>query len=437
MNYSQSARSFHLPAPLLGLGLVRLTALLTVILQYSYVFMYNHAPESARLIVVGVLLVIHISLAVVALAKKGEPWQTAILTSISLTLICWMIAHGYQVTTTELTASEGFRNIIIFVMPLWLLAFPEYLPHRLLIAMALISIVVGGMIAFGGPPVYVSGTPRLASITGGLTQMHPSAKFIALQLVIVHQYYYARMVDRRLAIPCMAFAAIILFFYGGRNEAVFVLSYFCVLLYYKYMANAAIKWSPISIILLAIVFGAVALYFGENVNKWGSGRIGVWHHRLGLIWSRDLLTFLFGGGLGADQIWNPQWWWMEDVTAHNDFLHITMETGVIGLIAVFIFIGALLVRLPGNSKAIVVAMISESLFSNGQFQSPMLSLSYFLLASLSIYCWQRRSAEKEGAVAEKRQGQGFLRQSKHAGDLTFQHVGSREIDPGNRKPRRD
>lgn len=397
MNYAQSERGFNTRAPRLGLGLLRLTALLTVILQYSYVFMYNHAPESVRLIVVGILLVIHLTLAVVAVARKGDSWQTAILASIALTLICWMIAHGYQVTSTELTASEGLRNIVIYVMPLWLLAFPAYLPHRLLIALALASIVVGGIIAFTGPPVYVSGTPRLASITGGLTQMHPSAKFIALQLVIVHQYYYSRLVDGRLAIPCMIFSAIILFFYGGRNEAVFVVSYFGILLYYRYLANAAIKWSPLFLVFLALVVAAVALYFGENVNKWGSGRIGVWEHRLGLIWSRDLLTFLFGGGLEADQIWNPQWWWMDDVTAHNDFLHITMETGIIGLIAVIIFIGALLARLPGNSKAVVVAMITESLFSNGQFQSPMLALSYFLLASLSIYCWQRRSADESAA----------------------------------------
>ena len=91
-------------------------------------------------------------------------------------------------------------------MPLWLLAFPEIMPHRLVMALAVGSTVIGGVMALAGPPVYVSGTPRLASITGGITQMHLSAKFIALQLVLVHEYYRAGMLSRLFAWPTMLVA---------------------------------------------------------------------------------------------------------------------------------------------------------------------------------------------------------------------------------------
>ena len=373
-------------------GFVQLIMIITVLIQYFYIFTFNYAPATVRLVLAGALLAIHFGMFPYALGKKGQLWQALILVSIAMTMASWMIAHGIHSTTTELTVTELFRNVAMFVMPVWLLSFPEHLPHRFLSIVTILSILLGGMVALTGTPVYVSGTPRLGSITGTLTQMHPSAKFMALQLVVVFQYYYARLLSPKIALPVMAFAALILIGYRGRNEILFVLAYFAGLLYFRYQSVFAVKWAPPVLILLAIVIAAAALHLGEDVEKWGSGRIGVWEHRLGLIWGRDLLTFLFGGGLGADQIWNPQWWWMDEAAAHNDFLHITMESGLVGLIAAIIFIAALLMRMPGNSKSIVVALVVESMFSNGQFQTPLIALNYFLLASISIFCWQRRSA---------------------------------------------
>ena len=373
-------------------GFVQLIMIITVIIQYLYVFTFNYAPETVRFLLAGALLAIHFAMFPYALGKKGQLWQALILASIAMTMVSWTIAHGIHTTTVELTVPELLRNVALFVMPVWLLSFPEHLPHRVLSIIAISSILLGGLVALTGAPVYVSGTPRLGSITGGLTQMHPSAKFMALQLLVVFQYYYARSLNPKIALPVMAFAVAILVGYGGRNEMLFVLAYFAGLLYFRYQGVFVVKWAPPVLILLAIVIAAAALQLGEDVQKWGSGRIGVWEHRLGLIWGRDLLTFLFGGGLGADQIWNPQWWWMDEAAAHNDFLHITMESGLVGLIAAIIFIAALLMRMPGNSKSIVVALIVESMFSNGQFQSPLIALNYFLLAAISIVCWQRRSA---------------------------------------------
>jgi hypothetical protein len=141
---------------------------------------------------------------------------------------------------------------------------------------------------------------------------------------------------------------------------------------------------------LFVIASAVALNFGDNVQSWGSGRIGVWQHRLGLIWGRELLTFMFGRGLHADWIWNPQWWFMEEATAHNDFLHIMMEAGLLGLIATIVFVAGLLTRLPGSSKSIVIAVVVSSFFSNGHFQSPLLAMNLFIAMAAALYCWHLR-----------------------------------------------
>lgn len=62
----------------------------------------------------------------------------------------------------------------------------------MILVLAIASILLGGILALLGPAVLVSGTPRLASITGGSLQMHASAMFIALQVILLTEYYRGR-----------------------------------------------------------------------------------------------------------------------------------------------------------------------------------------------------------------------------------------------------
>ena len=124
------------------------------------------------------------------------------------------------------------------------------MPHRLVMVLAVGSTVIGGILALSGPPVYVSGTPGLASITGGgiggsiagglgglmyqepPRSMHQSATFIALQLVLVHEYYRASMPSGRTAWTTILFALPILIGYGGRM--IFIGAYFASLGYFRF-----------------------------------------------------------------------------------------------------------------------------------------------------------------------------------------------------------
>jgi hypothetical protein len=381
-----------LSLPRKNLDFIRSAAVVAVSLQFTYLFAFNHAPELVRTAFAGTLFAMHVALAALSLGRP-QTWQATILLSIAMTLGCWLVTHGFDTGSTQFETVEAFRVLSIYVMPLWLLAFPEVIPHRLVMLLAVGSTLIGGIIALSGPPVYASGTPRLASITGGVTQYHPSAWFIAYQLVLVHEYYRARMFSRFIAWPAMLFALMILIGYGGRGEGLLVGSYFATLGYFRFRSVPAVRWSPPILLVLFVIVSAVALSFGHNVYGWGSGRIGVWQHRLGLIWDRDLLTFLFGGGLRSDLIWNPQWWYFDESSAHNDFLHAMMETGLLGLIATVVFLAGLLMRLPGSSKSIVIATAISSFFSNGHFQSPLLAFNLFIVTAGAFYGWHVRYAE--------------------------------------------
>jgi hypothetical protein len=390
MTNVHSTAHFNVSLTRRNLDFVRSAALVAVSLQYVYLLAFNYAPELVRTAFAGTLFAMHVALAALSLGQRPQTWQAAILLSLAMTISSWLVTHGINKDSTQFDTVEAFRSLSIYVMPLWLLAFPEVIPHRFVIVLAVGSTVVGGILALSGPPVYASGTPRLASITGGITQYHPSAMFFADQLVLVHVYYRARMLSRLIAWPTMLFALFILIGYGGRGELLLVGAYFATLGYFRFRSVPAVRWSPPILLVLFAIASAVALSYGHYALSWGSGRIGVWQHRLGLIWARDLLTFLFGGGLRADFIWNPQWWWMDEANAHNDFLHIMMETGLLGLIATIVFFAGLLMRLPGSSKSIVIALVLSSFFSNGHLQSPLLAMSLFMLVAAALYCWHVR-----------------------------------------------
>jgi hypothetical protein len=377
---------------------IRLLLIAVITIQYIYLFSFNYAPEMVRTGFAASLLAIHLLLAAAALTQVSpRPWQMAILTAAGMTICCWLVAHGTLSTSKPFDPQGAFRDLSLYAMALWLLTFPQALPHRYLMVVTIAATLVGGAIALTGPPVYVSGTPRLASITGGVAQMHLSAKLILLQLIVLDQYRRARMLPELVAWPVMLFAVAILIGYGGRNQMTFLAAYVATLTYYSFRRIPAVRWSPPILIALAIIGAAVALSFGTNVQSWGSGRIGVWQHRLELIADRDLLVFLFGGGVGSDQIWNPQWWWMPHVDAHNDFLHIAMETGALGLSATLLFLIGLWLRLPGSSKAVLVGMLFESFLSNGQFQSPLVALNFFLAAAVAAHCWSIGQATRTAA----------------------------------------
>ena len=397
MTTAHPTARFSVPLQGSNLDFIWLAAVVAVSLQYAYVFAYNHAPEVVRTAFAGALIAIHVALAALSLGQRPQIWQTAILLSIAMTVASWLVTHGINTASGQFDIVEALRVLSIYVMPLWLLAFARVIPHRLVIALAVASTLIGGIVGLSGQPMYPSyeaGRGILASFTGGITQRHPSPMFIALQLVLVHEYYRAKMVSRLIAWPTIMFCFFLLIGYQGRDEMVFVGAYFAILGYFRFRGVPTVRWSPPLLLVLFVIASAVALSLGHNVQKWGSGRIGVWQYRLGLIWHQDLLTFLFGGGLGADLIWSgPVWKFMGNMPAHNDYLHIMMETGLLGLVANFVFLAGLFMRLPGSSKSILVALVLSSFFSNGFLQSPMLAMNFFILAAVAFYCWHVRYAQ--------------------------------------------
>lgn len=374
----------HLPR-----GLAHATLCVTIVLQYAYVFSFNPVPE-LRLVLAGSLTTIHVILAALTVLLRPASWNLMLLVSATLTITSWIPAHFMGLGEVRgFDAAAGLRDLVLPLMLIWVLACPLALPVVFLRWCAVLFTLLGAAIALTGEPVLVggpvSGTERLASITGGLDQMHPSAKFMALQLLLVDLLRRGGLMPTKLAWPLLGLCGGVLIGYGGRNELLLVMVYYLALQYFRLRGVAVVKWSPPIVLVLVGLVSAIALQIGSDVSSWGSGRIGVWSYRLDLLVNRDLVTLLFGGGLGADLIWTPEWWWADEgMSAHNDYLHIVMESGLIGLLACFLVLLATWLRLTEEGRAVLAGVVVNSFFANGFFQSPLLALNLSLVLATSL-----------------------------------------------------
>ena len=316
-------------------------------------------------------------------------------------MIAWIFPHTLGIPAfVSVSPIELIREIAFPLMLIWVLTAPLVLPQRLLWWCAVLFTPTCAILALSGPPVYAGQVgARLASITSGFDNFHASAKVVALQLLLVDQLRRAQLMRPQIAWPLILLCAGIMYGYAGRNEMLIVITYYCTLIYFRLRNDLLIRFLPAMIAVVAILSGTIILMIVDHPGSLGSGRIGVWSYRLWLLSQRDIITSLFGTGVGTDYIWTPQWWYFEGSVAHNDYIHQTMEEELVGLASMGVFFVGLWMRLSDDGRALLVGVAVNSIFANGFFQSPLLALSLTLVFAMSLLGTNVR--QTNAAVAQR------------------------------------
>ena len=121
----------------------------------------------------------------------------------------------------------------------------------------------------------------------------------------------------------------------------------------------------------------------DSVENLGSGRIGTWLGRLAILSERDVPTLLFGSGPGSDSFVSEIWWW-EKKDSHHDILTTVIESGIVGLLALFGFLFLLFRRLGREGTPLVWFLLSGSLVSNALMQRPIIATLFWLAVALAV-----------------------------------------------------
>ncbi len=363
-----------------------------IVLQLLNIFTFNWHPE-LRLPLSAMLAAIHLTLAAVTLLLRRAHWAMILLLSATINIAVLLPPHMLGLSEMRgLDMAELSRRLVLPLMMIWTLSYPLALPVRLLKGAAIFGTVYAGYIVLTEPQFVYNindGFLRFASLTGGFDQVHLSAKFVALQIVLLDLLRRARLMNPVVAWAMIGICVILMDGYGARAQLLFVAIYWAYLFYCNYRQDFVVRWLPALGFVLAVTAAIIALQVGTDIESWGSGRIGTWQYRIQLIAERDLVTLLFGSGVGADNMWTPQWGWGDDtLISHNDYLYFLTDHGIVGLLIPATFLLGLWMRVGDYGRAIVLAIVITSVVDNGYFRTPMLAgwlaivLSTSLLASL-------------------------------------------------------
>jgi hypothetical protein len=349
----------------------------TILGHFAYVFAFDLLSDELRLGVAGALLALQLTLAAWCLLVRPAMWSGLIALAMALKIAAWLFSW-MTLTASPVATEEAMRivlrELVPYVASIWLLSYAERLSIPLVRWTVLGAAGLAGLLAIAGPPLHmVDGSVRLFPFTGGAGDLglHPSAYFVMLLLLMVDELRIGQRLGGRLSIAIELYLSVLIVGYQVRTTWAMVAAYAIGHAHYSRWRHLTynLLLIAVALVVIGLAFGMVATHLVENVESWGSGRIGSYEYRFDMLLHRDLTQLLFGTGPGSDDIVIPIWWWgVRD--AHNDILDAMIETGFVGLAGILLFLAGLWMRLGQKARPLIWALLASSLVSNGMLSRP-------------------------------------------------------------------
>jgi hypothetical protein len=283
-------------------------------------------------------------------------------------------------------------------MAIWILSYADALPVRLLRGVVVVTIVLGALIALAGPPATkTEGLEVWAPITGlsyhpYTPGIHASAYFMLMAVFLLDQMRRHDLVPAVAAWPLLSLGTVVALGYHSRTAWLMLALYVAYAVYRATRDNATLRALFVAGLALgAVAFVAYVTHIDEDIVKLGSGRIGNYIHRWGLLSSRELGPLLFGTGIDSDWFRSPIWSWKMS-NSHSDIIHIAVEAGLVGVGGLLLVFVGLYLRLPGPAKAFFYVLVISGLITNGLLMHVSTVVYFFLAAALPLAVAARGAA---------------------------------------------
>ncbi len=366
---------------------------LVVVAQYGYTFAFNHIDTSIRHPWAGALAVVHVLLAVLALVNRPRAWNFFVLAGGLLISLCWVASYGFGFQDPTAAArggslQEGVKAIAVYAMAIWILSYADVLPIRLLRGVVIVTIILGALIAVAGPSATkTAGLEVWAPITGRsffpwTPGIHASAYFMLMSVFLLDQMRRFDLVPAVVAWPLLALGTVVSLGYHSRTAWLMLAVYAVYTLYHSTKGAETIRALFFAGLALSLVgMAAYLTHTDENILTLGSGRIGNYIHRWGVLSSRELAPLLFGTGVDSDWFTSPIWSWQVS-NSHSDLIHTVVETGLVGLGGLCLVFLGLYLGLPGSAKAFFYVLVISGLITNGLLMHVSTIVYFFLAAGL-------------------------------------------------------
>jgi O-antigen ligase len=91
-----------------------------------------------------------------------------------------------------------------------------------------------------------------------------------------------------------------------------------------------------------------------------------------MIADRPPMTLFLGTGIGSELMKSTVWWW-EDKNSHNDFIDITIQVGIVGLIMTIALMCIAAAQLDQYQLPLFLSFVVSSAVSNGLLNRPFIA----------------------------------------------------------------
>jgi len=359
-------------------------------LHFFLVLGFDYIGESVRLLLAGGITSGYAALAIYSALAKSKKTEKLLLLLVILIISGWLWAYVTIPTVSvnpNVSAVAAFRNLAPFFAAIAIISNAANISRRLLVVGSVLIVVSAAVHAVVMPPVYLNTSWRWAPFSAGL---HTSAYTIALATLLLLELFVQKFVGRNITYLFVGIGLLIFYYYGVRTALILAFVFFAVD-FAQHMARRTkvgstqfllVLISLMFISLPAILFVLSGLGF-EELSYITSGRLANYVERFADIWGRPLSTFLFGTGPGSDKLVTAVWWWIAN-NAHNDFITLLWEGGVLALVAMLAFLFVLYRKNSQLLLAPVLAIVVSSAASNALFVRPNVAFLMFCLMALRI-----------------------------------------------------
>lgn len=381
--------------------LVASVAMLLLAIQLVNLATFNLQPAKLRLIIDGLSLVGYGGLVAITLLYSRV---TTVVHLLGLILFSGaaFVTLALHPESTSLSSFIGHVTSPMLLGILTMRRIPAPGPRGpgLLWLAATAAAVLAVALALLGTPYTLAGIQRLAIFAGGEGGVHPSAYATACFFLTLLVLWRAKVGLRWITLLILGLLAYVLFKYQVRTVWL-MLAIFAGInaLYWLSRRSILLLVAGIGAALLAAVMILLVMSNSRfDVGRFSSGRTLIYAERLEVISSRGPIELLFGSGSGTDKMRGVSAWRWGEKNSHNDFMTVTIELGLVGLIGFLLMIAAALAALPPTRKGWVIMIITSSLVSNGVLVRPTIGAPLILIAFLSLALRERsleRSSEEE------------------------------------------
>ena len=385
---------------------------------FFYEIFFNLTPTSIRLAVAAALTGGIVLLSMAWILASPRIWRIILFALVLLIAGCWLVGEAGGQGSLDFT--KGIRFLLPLFFALWIIELRRDINQQLVFVLAGGTLVIATLASFLRPQEIINNVMRLPAFTGGEDGAHSSAYIIALCTLLIHQLWLNRAISKRMAWSFLALAGVLLLGLRVATPIFMLLNYGLLqslLAKQHKVITKILLWSAMLISIFAVLTWHEAIQEEargsetESVENMGSGRIGTWLGRIDLISRRDVPGLLFGSGPGSDRFASEIWWW-EKKDSHHDILTVIIESGLVGFMAIALFLFLLFQRLGHDGAPLVWFFLSGSLVSNALMQRPIIATLFWLAVALAAVRVDQR------LLARWRQQQALRRMSRRQQAMT-------------------